>query len=134
MQVIASTASNPNQTNITLRTSSSAETFNGGKLDGQILTGPSSVTIMLALFYIKDGQAVPTLSIVTGAGPKPETSCLWWKLWVLPPSATTPLTNGDVIDIKTKRKMMPGDTLVLSAIGSGGTNNYVATFTGFMLQ
>ena len=75
--------------------------------------------MLAALFYVKDGQAVPTMSVTSGAQLKPESSVLWWKIFVLPAAnVMIPISDGGPVQIKTKRKMMQGDQLVFSTLGS----------------
>ena len=112
-----------------IRTSTAAETFNGGYIDGTCNV-TSSQAWMLVLFYLKDGQAVPTLSITTGSGPKPESSVLWWKIFTSSTGAL-PLMDGGPVKIVTKRKMMPGDTI--QWLGLTTATSGVAVYANFTL-
>ena len=120
------------QVSQTLRTSTMAETFVGGNIQGNVvhLLEPSRVS--MALVIRKDGTAVPALSTTSGAKlVSPEE----WMLWGFVSAGQIDTNNRFNDRIKTMRKLKEGDSIMLLMLGSATDIGLViAHFIGFFKQ
>ena len=122
------------QTNNAQHNSPVAETFSGGHITGNLISGASAGNITLALLYVKAGQAIPTLATTDNTAIEPESSVLWAGSFALSAN-TTPVVIPLNIKIKAMRKMLTNDDIYFSAISStAGGPVLAATLTLFYKQ
>ena len=120
------------QTNTVLRTTAAAETFTGGHIQGSMVALADSGRGILVLQMVPDGVAIPAVSINNGAQAGAVEKFILWSF-----------IGGGQIDseaqfndkIKTMRKMVNGDRLILSAISNAtAAVHFLSNFTGFFKQ